>query len=396
MKTNLNNLYEFTLKSLDPDKLATDCLSGQDIDCWRKYLSGEVDDLRYQLVAFLLGPTPVKEKSQFMTAAQQQLVFISDQLSNFLFRQKRKWRNHKHANLIRSNYLLSISCIEELLAFTELYFPDYFNLRLKLSNFSLQAVLPELRNELNRLSSVLGDWDISSRLFECVTRGLGHLLNGRPSRSDTQYIRMICKRLGEAPVADEAALTVFLLEMDFNQPEFYLLQVYQLDRSLFGIHGLAEQRELLWHRKTDIQKIKHDSRFRLHPGQPPITTELQQYFTEREVALEALLELRRAAAKDRVPAEQAFRILMDMTVPQLALFFRIQMEIGLMVKEQISEVFNFVAQHFYTEKAQFISSANMLKLSTTIEFNTVLKVHDMLTSMIKWLDDQFAVSNYSR
>ena len=106
------------------------------------------------------------------------------------------------------------------------------------------------------------------------------------------------------------------------------------------------------------------------------------------------MNLRRVAINDKTEAEKSFRMKMNLSVPQLALFFRIQIESGLLAKESLTEVFNFFAHHFYTERTQFISASNLLVRSTNAEFANALKVKDALDSMIRWLDEHYHVNNY--
>ncbi|MBE9599831.1 hypothetical protein [Pedobacter sp. MC2016-24] len=396
MTETLNPLYVFSTISLNPQILAKHVLSDEDFRVWKSFLSNEHDKIRLKMVQQLLGTKSAAEKKIFASSAQQQLIFISDQLNISLFRKKKYWESHSHAAEIRNHYFHTLSFVEELLDFAQQAFPDYYDCNLKLTDFRLKDALPELRMFFNRLRIRLFSKGISSRLLGCVISGLDDLLGKGPSKNDELYIRHLCERLLSEDIHDDTSLNEMLIRLDFNQPEFFLYQVDHLDQRLFEIHGLHEQREFLFQQKTLNRRFAPDSNYRLYPKQSSLISDLDCYITEREVAVEGLMELRRRAVIDKINAEQAFRILMDMTVPQLALFFRIQMEVGLLVKDQITEVFNFVAQHFYTEKALFISSTNMLKLSTTIEFNTVLKVYDMLSKMTAWLEEHFGVSNYSR
>lgn len=112
--------------------------------------------------------------------------------------------------------------------------------------------------------------------------------------------------------------------------------------------------------------------------------------------LEKLLNHRRQAMQDKMDAEKTLRLLLDMTVPQFALFIRVLKETQVILKTGITEVCTFFAMHFYTDKSLFISSSNLLKRSTDVEFATVLKLWDMLTDMQNWLDEKFSVRNYKR
>jgi hypothetical protein len=396
MSTILKNLYEFTTQSLEPNSLTSSPLLSDDFASWSSFMSGEDTKLRSEITNYLMGATSACEKQIWLTAHQHQLVFISNLISGFLFRKKERWQSHCSSAQIRKHYYVSLSLIEELFDFVSEMFPNYYNYNQKLTDFRLKEVLPSLRKEIFDLQLFVDNGAVAIELSKIVVRSLQTIVGDRPSMNDVRYIRHLCATVRAQPNLDTLLFVDILIKLNFNQPEFFLYQIGILDNQLFNVNGLHEQRELLSRHKYDLRKIKPNISYSLYPLQSTLMSDLEQYYQEREEAVESLLQIRREATMDRVAPNQAFRILMDMTVPQLALFFRIQMEVGLLIKEQISEVFTFVAQHFYTEKAYFISSTNMLKLSSTIEFNTVLKVYDMLSMMIKWLDEQFGVSNYSR
>ncbi|HKG07996.1 MAG TPA: hypothetical protein VKB19_16130 [Pedobacter sp.] len=391
----LKRLYVFTTGSLEPETLVCKTLTNHDFTNCRTFFKVAGKDFRSDLVEVLLGTSSEAEKKIWFSSVQEQLIFISDLLNAYLFREKRKWQHHRYAGKIKNTYLYALSFIDGLLDEAERQFPDYFNKDLKLTNFRMKERLPGLRVYLHKLKNLLRERGISGDLCGIITGGLKNLIGYHPSNNDVAYIHRLYYCIHAEDVLDEASVMLILLKMDFNQSDFYLYHINQLDKYLLEVHGLHQQQERLLEWKMDLLKVQMAGP-KLHPAKSSLVRNLELYFEEREQALFNLMEIRRAAASDKISVEQAFRILMDMTVPQLALFFRIQMEVGLILKEQIGEVYNFVAQHFYTDKAQFISSSNMLKLSTTIEFATVLKVHDKLSLMINWLDEQFGVRNYSR
>lgn len=100
--------------------------------------------------------------------------------------------------------------------------------------------------------------------------------------------------------------------------------------------------------KDGVNATDRQHAFGFHPQQRHIKDEIVDFLYEKSCYLDELLALRRIAMNDKYASEKAFRMRMALSVPQLALFFRVQMESGILSKQ---ELFNLVAQHIFTEKA---------------------------------------------
>lgn len=396
MKKSLLSLYAFITHSLKPQTLTLSNLRPNDFLKWRTHLKESGHELRYQITDLFLSPLPEEEKALWLSMVQEQLIIMSDEINRDLHRDRRVWDAHPSALEIRHNYQHTLSFLEEQLHYIASRFSPYYNRNLKITDSRIKNVLPELRSQVNNIRLILEKTEIDVMLIEIIIKGLNNLLNSNLNENSINYISHLYKKIESTDNLDTAAILNLLVKFNFNQPEFYLYKIELLDQQLIAINGLNEQQELLHQQAESLNRLAINPDYSLHPKQSTIKEHLCRYFAERKQTISELMEIRRAALHDKIETQQAFRILTNLTVPQLTLFFRVQLEVGLILKEHITEVYNFVAQHFYTEKAVFISSSNMLKLSTNIEFATVLKVYDMLNLMMGWLDEQFGVKNFKR
>lgn len=107
-----------------------------------------------------------------------------------------------------------------------------------------------------------------------------------------------------------------------------------------------------------------------------------------------MLKLRRVILQDDMLAKSMTRLKVNMPVAQFGLFIRVQIEKGLLLKENIGELFNFFAAHFYTPQTMFISPESLRKKSTDVEFSTAQKLKAHLIAMLNWLNENYNLSNY--
>ena len=106
------------------------------------------------------------------------------------------------------------------------------------------------------------------------------------------------------------------------------------------------------------------------------------------------MEARRMAMQDKSMIKSTFRMLTGLSVPQLALFVKALMETGILLKQKVTEIGNFVALNFYTEKTEFISADSFIKKMTYAEFSTAVKLWEALELAQDWLDEKYDVKKY--
>lgn len=397
MNFNSLKLLAWVTQSLAPSELLKNELTSADFDNWKVLLKTECAEWRLAMSIFLLGTQDELNKQKWLKAQQQQLIMLSNQINQYLFREQKLWTNHPQVVQIKLHYVQALACFEELLSFSEQQFPTYYDSTLKITDFRLRNVLPGLRHLASNLKIFFEDKAIDPKLCSLIIKGMnGLLVAGRLSDAGARYFMNFIHEIESLQDLNQSTLIELLIKLDFNQPEFYLYQTNAVTGTLQQIDGLHEELEYILQQKENLRSVKIAIAYSLYPQHTSLRLELHQYYTEKAAYLEELLLLRRTAMQDRYDSERAFRILLGISVPQFALFVRMLKERQIILKEGITEVFTFFSRHFYTDKALFISSHNLLKRSTDVEFATVLKLWDMLESMMNWLDEKFHVRNYKR
>ena len=396
MTFSFRSLNVFIIQSINPT-LINKKLLPRDFDNWRKFLESEINTIQMELLENIYGAGTEEDKRKFLNVIQKQVVMLSDQLDRYLFRDKKIWSMNTGAGLIKANYLHTLTSLEDFLNYSLVQFPSYYDLQIKSTNFCLRKVVPQLRVMVFEIKSALVDAGIDHILSDIVVKGLNeHISIGKLSPKNIDYFSKVLDGIREILILNDDSLINVLMQMNFNQPEFFLYQIKLISKQLFAANGLHEQQETVLRMRETVRLNLSRRTMSLHADQLTINEEMFQYLTEKSDYLDECMNLRRVAINDKTEAEKSFRMKMNLSVPQLALFFRIQIESGLLAKESLTEVFNFVAHHFYTERTQFISASNLLVRSTNAEFANALKVKDALDSMIRWLDEHYHVNNYQK
>ena len=397
MNETSSKLLAWVTQSLAPAELSGSNLTTAEFENWNTFLNTESVEWRLAISSHLLGIAEDAEKMRYLKAQQIQLILLSNKLNQYLCRDQKIWSGHKDAQQIRIGYSRSLAFFEELLRFTQENFPDYADPNLKLTDQQLKHVLPDLRSRIFGLKTKLSNTSIDPILITLVIKGMSGLLaSGKLTGAGKKYLNYLIHEITGLETFSSDHLTDLLIRLNFNLPEFYLYLTNAVNRKRYQIDGLHEEYEYILQEREALNNKTCSTGRALYPLQLPLKQELQQFFNEKAVYLEDLLSHRRQAIQDKLDAEHAFRMLIDVPVPVFALFVRMLKETQFILKTGITEMCTFFAMHFYTDKAAFISSANLLKRSTDVEFTTVLKLWDLLTLMLDWLDLKFNVRSMKR
>lgn len=393
MTSYFNQIHLFVVQSVNPVYLLNRSLSNIDFEKWKAFLLGEGEALRLQMMVVLFGTGLNIEKREYLSGIQQQLVMMSDIVNRYLFKDKKVWMSQADAELIKANYLMSLAFFQEQLVYSEQQYASYYDQEVKITDFCLRDILPQLRHQIYALKENLQKHRVGTEIIDIVIKGLSDLFGQRQlSPANVAYITGLVKEFEKYSYLVDDTVISILIKWNFNRPDFYLYVTKSLNERLIQINGLHEQKELILQHKDHVRTMDNQAIFSFHPGERHIKDEILDFFSEKSSYLDELMALRRLAINDKYTSEKAFRMLVGLSVPQLALFFRMQMESGVLSKQAKQELFNFVAHHFYTENTVFISSQNLSRLSTVVEFSTALKLWDILTEMKEWLDRNFSVS----
>jgi hypothetical protein len=386
-------LQLFVSDSLNPQKFAGHQVSSREFEKWKAFLTKEIAALKH-LPGYFAGSKNNKDKAAF-TSLTNQIIDLSNIIYSYLTKLYPVWKGHPQADKIKVNYLFTCNAFEELvssLTATHLYVSG----SVKISNYNMPQVKMHLKQRLKLLTAHLNLANIDEELKELVLTGFSQLIVQRDLRTIDQayFYNLSALALNEENL-DTRQLTDLLVTNDFNLPEFFHYCINYWRKRMSDIPGLHEQQEMLLMEKDMLYNLYMQKGLKMPDASSVLYEDLAGFLSEKYVFVKQLLRIRREAALDSEKAKAGIRFLMNLPVPQFGLFIRMQIEKGLLPKENVGDLFSFFALHFYTPHTLFMSAESLQKKSTDVEFSTAQKMKGQLIGMLNWLNSNFNLSNFN-
>ena len=328
------------------------------------------------------------------TNSMIQLVKISDTVHHYLYRLAPAWNQNTSAPQIKSFYIYTLNFLETVLEDLGRLAPKIY-MQIPVTLYSLPELMMELKERYKTCMFHFKRQPIDEDLKALVLKGVYQLIHKKEiSLLNAGYCRDLMATVSNADNLDTKTFKGLLCLNGFNLPEFYLYCINNFKRSLDNIPGLHEQLEMLMTEQDKLNNLPINRKIKMLPGVASISEQLQGFLSEKIQYIKQMLKLRRIMLKDDQLAKSMTRLRVNMSVAQLGLFIRVQIEKGLLLKENIGELFNFFAAHFYTPQTMFISAESLRKKSTDVEFSTAQKLKTNLIGMLNWLNENYNLSNY--
>lgn len=383
----------FVRDSINPLKLADQQISPEEFSKWKSFLLAE--DAAIKLLVQNYSFAHRDKGSKEITGLISQVITLSNTVEKYIGKFFPVWNRHQQAQQIRVHYLFTCSLFEELLSTLKHYFPGESK-KARITHFGLAQVKMELKQKQAALANYIQHIAVDPDLSDLLLNGISQLINKKNlTRAEEQYIYNFINLILNATGIETEILLNLMIINNFNLPEFFLYYVNRWENHLAEIPGLHEQREMLLkekHKLYDlILKNKKDATLK----QGILYHDLNDFLNEKYNFVTQLVKLRREAIRDMEKARAGNRFLINLPVPQFGLFIRMQIEKGILVKENIGELFSFFATYFYTANTPYISAESLQKKSTDVEFSTAKKMKGHVIGMLNWLNTNYNLSNYN-
>jgi hypothetical protein len=374
--------------NIHPQKLTNLALTEADIISMRKGFTAEVKSFRKIVLKQLIFCK--KDAANNM----KQLVSISDMIHHYLCRLNPAWNKNISAPKIKSIYIYALNLLETQLKEMSRVAPKIHS-KIPVTRYSLPELMMDLKAQHRIFSTRLHQLSFDENLKTILQKGLFQLVHKKEiNLLNADYCRHLMKVITSADDLDAQSIRTLLILNGFNLPEFYYYCTSEYRSTLDNIPGLHEQLAMLM---TELDKLKNLPRIikiDMLPGIASIEDQLQGFLSEKKYHINEMLKLRRIILQDDMLAKSMTRLKINMPVAQFGLFIRVQIEKGLLLKENIGELFSFFAAHFYTPQTMFISAESLRKKSTDVEFSTAQKLKAHLIAMLNWLNENYNLSNY--
>jgi hypothetical protein len=387
-------MHRFVFTSIAPEVLGQLQLDVADFERWNRFLLQAVQELKPMMAENLIGVSASVDKLVWMQSIQLHLTELSDQVNGYLFRKRKLWNENNLHPQIRLNYLKTLTCFQDLLEYAAKHYPACYDQSIRMTRFKMLTIRPEFRVQITMLNDFLLKSGIEDELRLLIVHAARSAKRSATfSDADLVYFQRMFREILKHEGLTQQELVELLIGFDFNKREFYVYMMRQWKKLLEGAGGLHEQLELMVHKHVEFGD-KLVPGIRAQSNRPSLIADLLVYCRRHKEYLHELIELRKMLKQDEFKMEGAFRILSGFSVPQIALFFKLQVEKGFIMPKSLASLYRFIAGNFYTEKALMISEHSLKREYEDVKFKTAYKMYLALLEFIEWLDEHFQVKSY--
>jgi len=392
MKNISVQLQQFVKESLHPNMIAGQPMTTGEFEKWNDFINSAIAELSRN--AFKSAIVTNERKINIFELINL-LTELSNTINEYLTKYNRVWQKHPMATRIRQSYLSICGSLEDLLDVLAKRFPK-IAAQTAYSHYAIYGVKQELR-----LLAVTAKQHLQSQAFHLnvigiFSDGLNFLINQKNlKRGDDHYIRKLVEAIVKKQFTDPAQVIDFLIANDFNLPDFFLFCLEQWNAILTEQDGLIEQKQKLLDLKSHLYDLSISFGLKSPWDKHRLHDELNKFLSEKYSLVKERLKISRQLLEAEGYRPNSKRMLINLSVAQLGLFLRMQVEKGVLAKEHIGELFSFYARHFYTPNTDFISPESLQKKSSVVEHATARKLKALLISMLNWLNTNYNLSNYN-
>jgi len=384
MISAISKLLSVVEESVNPGTFSGQHLSEEQLNDWKYALDKELKILKQAYILTL----PNNDDQHYFLA---QLISLSNTMNGYLFRWASLWEAHPQADRIKLFYRMARNIIEQLiddlLLATTNETPD-----LAISDYSIMSVVIALKAVYKSLYERLQADDIDPGLRRLLLDNLLLLIRRRHlTYRDAAYIENLCAAIMQLPKPGTNELKQLLFTLDFNCPEFFMYWVNNWQDELSDLPGLHEQLEMITLEQEKVNNLRSKGIEPMLRSEASLKTDLQNFLGEKAHLLKQLIKLRRIVLQDNELARSAARLRINLPVAQFGLFIRLQIESGLLPKENLGQIFNFFAANYSTKQTLFISPESLQKKSTDVEHQTAQKMKGHLIGMVNWLNVNYPI-----
>lgn len=319
---------------LNPDQL--------DIDAVVFEISHEKK--RISEVVFQLGDAD--KAAYYIRIYQRQLIRLIDLVVTASYKLQYN-TDDEHAELCNRIY----KSLEEVLCCLEKNYACYLDSDCKIPMSYLFSIQEHFQQEIQVISSA----DIDLRLKAILLKPFNDFIAAEGndffySYQDTLYLNTLLVRLNKLvidPFIDELKLQHLLVELDFNDPDYFGYVTNKIKEEIGEMTFTKAKIEQVFLLQRNLNEVFPDRGLYFKRLREPLQQQLQLWL---EGQLSYLEKSRALSDTSHIPAEllqwKDFKIVTSLSISELGRFWGLQLEQKLLLNENKKELSNFIAFFF--------------------------------------------------
>lgn len=347
-------------------------------------LKEEVLRIKKTIKESVFGYTSSEDIEQYIHKQQHALVNFCFQLMKLLDCEKHNDVYKPAINFtdidILNNVFISL---EELLRFFEKNYLKYIDGNIQIPYRSALVKIYDITEKLESVKSNLLNSDISAILLKCIYVPFLKLsaitIEERISYKELIYFNTYLTAFyddmqnSEYSIS-ESRIKEILYEVNFNSIDFFNLEIQSIQLKSNEHDSISDKIEYLYH----CLKTVNQRHCKLHISFVPELSSLKQqliFWIEEEICyLNKKIALNKSEQKVNLFSdEDKVKLQSGLTVAQLAFFFKLQADVGIISHKIQRDIFRHIAESYQTSKVIDISQDSIKNKFYNID-NTVVEV----------------------
>jgi hypothetical protein len=327
-----------------------------------------------------------RQLERYVQCHQQRLIVLLDHLSQQLEDTSPPKEQQKFFETV---YLQ----LESLLQLLHENFTSYINGQAKLPTRMATLFLAEIKNKEDGLKHLLLQKNISESLAAVLLNLLRKLEHGSISYRSVQYMQEFLSELvpllkeTEENTTTEEALHNLIYTFNLNATSmvtYFSQHVQSMLNTLLTTHQRIEK--LSYYLKT-VNQVSAKPGLQFNPFSPSLKDQLNQYVREEILYHEKVEAITCSISKTEVDAEATFKIMLQLSVSQVAYLFRLLVETRIIANQNLTQLLQFLSVHMTTKKSEALSYGSIRSKYYHVENGTKESVKEMLLGLIRHMDN---------
>lgn len=284
--------------------------------------------------------------------------------------------------LIKDLYILLYARIHSLLRFLEKNYAPYLDpsspIPYKSAQLESYNIRIRARNIARKLSEAKVDSTLIHVLSHALSTGIQSSIQSRPTYSQINYLEIVTSKLAELTEQneiDEAEIIRLMIKFNYNHPEAfkYIVQYVHRDSENLTTSEIRDHTKWIYQIQT-MNDMVFDRRFN------DLKTSILDWLnTEWEFSSDPIYN---------IPEKESAKILLGLSVGQLALFIRLLTESGIITTTNQQLVLRAFAGITSTPHAAYISVNSLQNKYYQQDSSTVREVRYKLIEMLNLLKEK--------
>lgn len=178
-------------------------------------------------------------------------------------------------------------------------------------------------------------------------------------------------------------LEIIMMKYNFNSSRYFNYKIEQIQIQLSDRETIKERLEYLSSYQKDLRQMEIFPNRKLYADQRSIHDQISSWITEEFEFVHNKLISSQLRITDEVKPDEKIQV--HLSVPQLALFFRLLIETGIIENKKLATVIKTITKSFKTKHSEQISSESFRTKYYEIETKSVETIKDALIKMINIL-----------